>query len=270
MAQIKIFPNADVAGEVNQFLSTTPPFTHYEHVYEDPPDDNATYCSANDVKLRDLYASFDTKTAYPKIANIKTINWIEFHLRCKNTGSSTTGTVWTELKPLGAVAPTEGAATTLPTGGAWANYTLERYTTNPVTHLAWTVTDLQNLQAGDSLQSGDSKQSACCTQLYLLVDCTIINYKDIPTRFKLTVRSYKDTPTRFILIVQGYRDTATRFLLYAVGHRDINTRFILVGQGYRDTATRFYLITAAPWHEWMVEADNFILQGRPQSAHFRL
>jgi hypothetical protein len=96
------------------------------------------------------------------------------------------------------------------------------------------------------------------------------NWVDIPTRFLLWVQNYVDIATRFILQIQGYRDIATRFLLYALGYRDINTRFILVSRNYCDTATRFYLITQPPlWHEWMFESDNYILQGRPSSAHCR-
>jgi hypothetical protein len=96
-------------------------------------------------------------------------------------------------------------------------------------------------------------------------------YIDVATRFKLIVQGYADAATRFILNIQGFLDIATRFLLYALGYRDINTRFILVGRNCRDTATRFYLAApSAAWREWMFESDDYVLQGRPQAAHFRL
>jgi hypothetical protein len=113
---------------------------------------------------------------------------------------------------------------------------------------------------------------------------TVRNYKDIPTRFKLTAQNFTDVLTRFRLTVQGftdiatrfalqvqsYRDIATRFLLHALGYTDTKTRFILVGRNYCDTATRFYLIAPPSlWHEWMFESDNYILQGRPGSSHCR-
>jgi len=70
---------------------------------------------------------------------------------------------------------------------------------------------------------------------------TVLNYRDIATRFKLTILGYCDTVTRFILTALNYQDIATRFQLTVLNYRDIATRFKLTVLNYRDIATRFKL-----------------------------
>jgi len=70
---------------------------------------------------------------------------------------------------------------------------------------------------------------------------TVQNYKNIATRFKLTAQNYLDVSTRFLLGVLNYRDIATRFKLTVLGYCDTVTRFILTALNYQDIATRFQL-----------------------------
>ncbi|MBU1067513.1 hypothetical protein KKE60_06975, partial [Patescibacteria group bacterium] len=78
-------------------------------------------------------------------------------------------------------------------------------------------------------------------------------FVDVATRLRLSARNYVDTTTRFALQVavdvatrfflnaRNYIDTATRFLLRVQGYVDVATRFTLWVRSYKDTATRFKL-----------------------------
>lgn len=278
-------------------------------------DGDTSYVYIASGNYRDLYAISGT-------AGAGVINWIRPHIVCMGAAS------YAKAAYRFGGAAYEGIQNSL--GAAYVDYDYgSNITTRPTDGNPWQWADIPNLQIGVHLTYGTgAKDFDKCTYCYLVIDYTPpTNYKDIPTRFKLTVRGYKDIPTRFLLTVQSFRDIPTRFKLTVLGYTDtptrfilivqnwvdihtrfllwvqnyvdiptrfylvvqnyadthtrfrliaqsfidIDTRFLLTCQGYSDTATRFYLVApSAAWHEWMFESDDYVLQGRPQAAHFRL
>jgi hypothetical protein len=309
MTTVALRPTSDFA---NFGFSPYPalPATHYDKVYEAICDNDTTYVH-RDVSGVDGYSYYN----FADRAGVEVITQLRIYIVCRSENDAARGHCYTGIRFTGSGHEYYGADQQPST--AYTIYHTD-YNADPDIGGAWTWAAVNALVGGVLGRAGTDLKSDYpirCTQYWIEVDyvgpttaykdiatrfkLTVQNYKDIATRFKLTVRNYTDIPTRFKLIVrsytdiatrfkliirnytdiatrfilqvQGYRDIATRFLLHALGYRDINTRFRLVGQGHCDTATRFYLIAQPPlWHEWMFESDDYILQGRPQAAHFRL
>ena len=98
---------------------------------------------------------------------------------------------------------------------------------------------------------------------------TVQSFKDISTRYRLTVQSWGDIVTRFIIHAQGFKDIPSRFKLFAQGYRDISTRFRLGLPYYKDTATRF-LLTVQSFKDISTRFKLTILAYKDIASRFKL
>lgn len=111
------------------------------------------------------------------------INSISVRAVCERENNTQACTVETSLRP--AAATTRGAAQTLTE--VFVEY-LNTWAVNPETDLFWTIADVNGLEAGLQLISGGAGCEAQCTQLYNVLDVSILGeyisnyapfYKDI-------------------------------------------------------------------------------------------
>lgn len=225
---------------------------HYTCVDEIVPDDGTSCVRTDETSYqRDLY-NIEAPDAIPDGA---TINFIEICFRCETDG----GYAKPSLRGNGIV--TDGNEVLV--GMGWTTYS-QQWNTNPADGQPWEKSDISSLQIGVALRYSGGKYGVDCTQVHVKVSYSPpLQYKDISTRFKLTVQSFldiatrfkllppeshKDVATRFRLFAQGYKDTATRFKLVVL-YKDIATRFRLFAQGYNDIGARFKLLPPASYQD---------------------
>ena len=170
MATITLRPSG--VGDLTECLPNIAP--NWDCVNEVPHDGDTTFV-AGDLELlpvasRDLYAlAGDEVPDGATIQSVKVYNVVRSLVITKRAGFSRL------LKTNGTVVsggPTVGTTT----------YTLVSTTwnTNPVTGLAWTVDEINSLQAGGAIQpNNDGVSNGRCTQVYIEVEYTSAGKADI-------------------------------------------------------------------------------------------
>lgn len=148
----------DSAGDLTQ-LNPFGIADNWDCVDESPPDDDITYVYGTaGSTLTDLYNLDDSS-----IDVGATIKKIVVFARCRKKYGTGNMYAFIEMK-------TGGVTTSSPQitlDSIWTNYSIE-YINNPVTGLAWTVADLNALQAGITLVAPGTGYPAC-TQVYVVV-----------------------------------------------------------------------------------------------------
>ena len=157
-----------IARPVSERYILSPPTTHYDKVDEVSSDGDKTYVytNASGDAGRDLYE-------LPNHTGSGVIIYVNVRAQLKRAASSESY-AYICTKTCGQVY--ESAA--LEPGANWSGYS-EMYTRNPNTHVAWTWSQVDALQAGIKLTYNTA--AIYCTQVYMEVDYTQptwASYKD--------------------------------------------------------------------------------------------
>jgi len=149
---------------------------HWDKIDETTADDSSTYLRTDKATYqRDLFAVAN------HTAGSGTINSITIYFRVTLGSGATeyrTGYAKPSLKTNGTVVDgTQVSAN----NNVWTNHS-ETWTTNPVTTVAWTWADIDNLEIGISLNSALADwQLADCTQVYVVITYTPVTSPSITT-----------------------------------------------------------------------------------------
>ncbi|MEM3406759.1 MAG: hypothetical protein QXM07_03805, partial [Nitrososphaerota archaeon] len=163
-ATIILRPNGP--GDSTQLYQFPSTGENWDKVNDTTPDRDTTYVFANITNSGslDLYALQDSPI------NIGTINSVTIYAYCRKEGGSPNLYIYIrthsnnfEYGPFG-LAP---------------KYTLYSisYSNNPATNQPWTWDEINNLQAGIMLSDLEKKSEARCTQLYVVIDYYIPQYR---------------------------------------------------------------------------------------------
>jgi hypothetical protein len=149
----------DAAGDRTE-LNSYPYFNNYQSVQADDGDSSYVSSNNNDTYLVDLY-NLDDATPSGSIDSVK----ITMVVRATNYPYQPSA--YTVIKTGG----TEYNGTAETVTKYYQSYTTT-YTTNPATGLAWTWSDIDDLQVGVALRRGGNHRITKCTQVHVIVDCS--------------------------------------------------------------------------------------------------
>jgi PGF-pre-PGF domain-containing protein len=138
---------------------TSPAPTNWESVDDVTPDDDVTYVQSFTANQRDLHALTDSG-----LSGV-TINSVTVYMRLQKIKGGPTACTFIRTHS------TDYAGTEISAPLAWTDYSTQ-YTTNPNTGSAWTVAEVDALEAGVIFGASSTKagQESAVTQVWVVVD----------------------------------------------------------------------------------------------------
>ncbi len=207
MAYQLLYPNA--AGDETSITSVTGADTHWEAVDETTANTTDYVHTTSASYLRDLY-NFQAHSI-PSTAVIDSVT-IYFRVMCNYDLSHF------HAKPSQKSGATITDGTEVDTGvqNEWNTYS-QVYTTNPATSAAYTLDEINSLQAGVSLDAGGpGPYSIYCTQVYIKVTYTVSIPAETLTR-NTSLYHYYDRENKDYILSIGMGGLATLPMLFSEG-----------------------------------------------------
>jgi hypothetical protein len=182
-------PNA--AGTYTNIGNQNPGTGYHWDKVADDVENTFVYNNANSTWQMDTYNS-----ANPSLTG--TITSVVVYMRCcHNVGSSWTAYAKTVIRTGGT--NYEGTQETLNTAGNWTTYSTT-YTSNPSTLIAWTWTDINNLEIGVDLYiATGGGYEARCTKVYAIVNYQINTNAELRTTQEYAIVNYTSSATSVTL-----------------------------------------------------------------------
>lgn len=260
---VTLRPNA--GGDVTRLLPKTAP--NYGEVDEAVADGDTSYVEHDESGTSGNYMADLYNLPDSGIPAGSTINNVTFYYTAKKIQVGTA--IGTSAR---ATFKTHGTTYVATPYGLTTSYAEKNsiYNTNPNTTVAWTIAEIDALQAGPSLQFqyvGDTWYSyARCTQLYIIVDYTTVsktwNYI-IAWQFTLIARSWILVAySAFTLISRIWNPISSWiFSLNARAWQNINFWiFTLRSPGWNSVSSWIFSLETLGWHSiafWIFSLTPF-------------